>query len=51
MVTLSVSLRVPVADEAAAAALNTRIVNEAKKIPNISISSVVIVTLTTPDDK
>jgi len=50
MVTLSISLRVTVADETAAAILNTKIVNEAKKIPNISISSAIITQLTKPED-
>lgn len=50
MVTLSVSIRAQVTDEAAAAILNTKIVTEAKKIPNASISSVTINTLTKPED-
>lgn len=50
MLLLSISIRVEVPDEATAKTLNDKIVNEAKKIPNISVSSVTVNTLTKPVD-
>lgn len=46
MITLTVSIQVACADDAAAEILNTKIVNEAKKIPNARISSGTIKQLT-----
>lgn len=50
MIILSVSIRIPAADEAAAKVLNDKIVNATKDIKDVSISSVTISTLTRPAD-
>ena len=47
---LSVSIRIPVEDEAEALKINDAIVNTTKQIKDVSISSVATRTLTRPED-